>query len=167
MWALVASSLVLGVPAVAAAAQHSTSNAVVSGTVTDTTGGALPSVQVELTGSDGIRRVAATDERGRYAFDTAPIGEARLLFRMPGFADSVQTASLTRIPLEVNAALHVLLTADVQVTAPAFRNLAELERPRESLAGVATAASEGVVTARQIRARPLLRAAESSKPCPA
>ena len=57
--------------------------------------------------------------------------------------------------------LPLTLTAEVTVTGRrTFRNLAELENPAESLIGLADAASEGAVTARQLEGRPLSRPGE-------
>ena len=57
--------------------------------------------------------------------------------------------------------LPLALTADVTVTGHrTFRNLADVENPSESLIGIADAASEGAVTAKQIEGRPLARPAE-------
>ena len=64
-------------------------------------------------------------------------------------------------PAVVDVVLTLALTADVTVTGHrTFRNLAEVENPSESLVGIADAASEGAVTARQIEGRPLGRPAE-------
>ena len=47
------------------------------------------------------------------------------------------------------------------ITAPrTFRNLAEIENPAENLVGVASAGSEGAITAAQLAVRPVNRAAE-------
>src|SRR5690606_40234884 len=41
-----------------------------------------------------------------------------------------------------------------------FRNLAEIENPAENLVGIASAGSEGAITARQLAVRPVNRATE-------
>ena len=41
-----------------------------------------------------------------------------------------------------------------------FRNIADLENPAENLVGIASAASQGAITARQLEARPIMRPAE-------
>ena len=57
--------------------------------------------------------------------------------------------------------MQLALNAAVVVTArDSFRNLADLANPAENLVGVAMAASEGAVTARQIESRPIMRAGE-------
>ena len=53
------------------------------------------------------------------------------------------------------------MAADVVVTAAGtFRNIADLDNPAENLVGVASAASQGAITARQLEARPIMRPAE-------
>ena len=55
----------------------------------------------------------------------------------------------------------VSTSADIAITAPrTFRNLAEIENPAENLVGVASAGSEGAITAAQLAVRPVNRAAE-------
>ena len=55
----------------------------------------------------------------------------------------------------------VAASADIVITAPrTFRNLAEIENPAENLVGVASAGSEGAITAAQLAVRPVNRAAE-------
>ena len=49
----------------------------------------------------------------------------------------------------------VAASADIVITAPrTFRNLAEIENPAENLVGVASAGSEGAITAAQLAVRP-------------
>ena len=55
----------------------------------------------------------------------------------------------------------VAASADIVITAPrTFRNLAEIENPAENLVGVASAGSEGAITAAQLAVRPVNRATE-------
>ena len=69
--------------------------------------------------------------------------------------------------LEVDVTLTLSLTADVVVTGMrTFRNVADLENPRESLVGIATAASVGAVTAAQLEARPIMRPGEALEAVP-
>ena len=50
----------------------------------------------------------------------------------------------------------VSASADITITAPrTFRNLAEVENPAENLVGVASAGSEGAITAAQLAVRPV------------
>jgi hypothetical protein len=60
-----------------------------------------------------------------------------------------------------NAVLSLSVTADVVVTGTrTFRNIADLQNPAENLVGVASAASQGAITAQQLEARPIMRPAE-------
>jgi hypothetical protein len=60
-----------------------------------------------------------------------------------------------------DAQLLVATSADIVITAPrTFRNLAEIENPAENLVGVASAGSEGAITAAQLAVRPVNRATE-------
>ena len=53
------------------------------------------------------------------------------------------------------------LSADVIVTGTStFRNVADVEDPEANLVGIASAASQGAVTAAQVDARPVMRAGE-------
>lgn len=62
---------------------------------------------------------------------------------------------------EVNATLYLTMSADVLVTGQrTFRNIADLDAPEGGLIGIADSASEGLVTGRQIDARPIMRAGE-------
>ena len=57
--------------------------------------------------------------------------------------------------------LHLSLSADVTVTGKrTFANLADVENPAENLVGIAQSASQGAITARQLDARPIMRAGE-------
>jgi hypothetical protein len=71
--------------------------------------------------------------------------------------------------------LTLTISADVIVTAPAtFRNVADVENRAENLLGIAASASQGAIAARQLDARPVMRAGEvletvpsSTGPCSA
>ena len=61
----------------------------------------------------------------------------------------------------MDATLQLSMSADVAVTGKrTFRNMADLDRPEGGLIGIADSASEGLVTGRQIDARPIMRAGE-------
>jgi hypothetical protein len=134
---------------------------VIAGSVADETGGVLPGVTVDLHAGD-MESSATTDERGAYRFDAVPEGPAELIFKLINFTqvrrDIVVQAGT---PLTVDAVMRLSLSADVVVTAPrTFRNVADLENPAENLVGIAAAASQGAITAAQLEARPIMRAAE-------
>ncbi len=135
----------------------------VSGRVLDQSGARIPGVTVELLGAGAEEPVEMlTDGDGVYRFDAVTAGTAELTFRLINF-------STVRRELIVgagdNAAADTVLivstNADITITAPAtFRNLAELDNPAENLVGVASAGSEGAITAAQLRTRAFYRPTE-------
>jgi TonB dependent receptor/Carboxypeptidase regulatory-like domain/TonB-dependent Receptor Plug Domain len=135
-----------------------------SGVVTDASGLPLPGVSVQAISAD--RRstaVIVTSDGGQYQFTQLPAGRYIVMWSLTNFADVRRTNVLVShtAPAVVNVTLQLSLNASVVVTArDSFRNLAELSRPSENLVGVASAASEGAVTGRQIASRPIMRPAE-------
>jgi TonB-dependent receptor-like protein/carboxypeptidase family protein len=159
---LVVLSLLLILAPVASAAQIPAP--LLTGRVIDQTGGALPGVTVQATSTDRqTTRMTVTDENGRYALMGLPAGQYSLAFSLTNFAESRRrnvTVSPSA-PAQIDVTMQLSLNAAVVVTArETFRNLADLTHPEENLVGVAAAASEGAVTARQIEARPIMRAGE-------
>jgi hypothetical protein len=136
---------------------------VVTGTVTDETGGVLPGVTVELRPVGAQTSLeAVTDGAGVYRFEPVPAGAAELTFRLINFS-AVRRAVTVAVggSLTANAQMLVASSADITITAPrTFRNLAEIPNPAENLVGVASAGSEGAITAAQLAVRPVNRAAE-------
>ena len=132
-----------------------------SGQVKDETGGVLPGVSVDLH-SGPTELEATTDVEGKYRFDGVPAGTAELTFRLINFSAVRRTLSVTPgATLEADAVMFVAMSADIVITAPrTFRNLAEIENPAENLVGVASAGSEGAITAVQLAVRPVNRATE-------
>jgi hypothetical protein len=138
--------------------------ALLSGRVTDQTGGALPGVSVQATSTDRkTTQIAVTDSSGRYVFTTLRPGQYGLAFSEMNFADLRRrdvTVSLSA-PGRIDVTMQLSMNAAVVVTGrETFRNLADLDHPEENLVGVAEAASEGAVTAKQIESRPIMRAGE-------
>jgi TonB dependent receptor/Carboxypeptidase regulatory-like domain/TonB-dependent Receptor Plug Domain len=134
------------------------------GRVVDQTGAALPGVSVQATSTDRrSSQATVTDANGRYAFSGLPAAQYSVTFSLTNFAD-VRRRNVTvssSAPASVDATMTLALNAEVVVTGrETFKNLAELTNPEESLVGIAAAASEGAVTARQIEARPIMRAGE-------
>jgi hypothetical protein len=136
-----------------------------AGAVRDASGSPLPGVVIdaERRGEKAGHASAVSDPDGRYTLDGLQSGTYRLTFRLLGFAtrmrDGVRVEASA--PSTVDVTLQVALSTDVTVTAKeTFVNLAELEAPEENLVGMATAASQGAVTAHQIATRPLMRAGE-------
>jgi hypothetical protein len=134
---------------------------IVTGTVSDETGGVLPGVSVSLRAGE-VDLDAVTDGMGVYRFDKVPTGQAELTFRLINFSLVRRIVNVTSGgTVTANAVMHVATSADIVITAPrTFRNLAEIENPAENLVGVASAGSEGAITATQLAVRPVNRATE-------
>jgi len=136
---------------------------VVTGTVTDETGGVLPGVTVELRPAGAQTSLeTVTDSAGVYRFEQVPAGPAELTIRLINFSAVRRAITVTAGgSLTANAEMIVSTSADITITAPrTFRNLAEITNPAENLVGVASAGSEGAITAAQLAVRPVNRAAE-------
>ncbi len=133
----------------------------VAGIVTDETGGVLPGVVVDLDIGESML-TTVSGPTGEYRIEGVPARPAALTFRLVNFSTARQEVTVPAgETLEVNVTLTLSLTADVVVTGTrTFRNIADLENPRESLVGIATAASVGAITAAQLMARPIMRPGE-------
>jgi outer membrane receptor protein involved in Fe transport len=143
--------------AVPAAAQD---RGAVTGSVLDETGAVLPGASVELRTAAGARS-ATSDGAGTYRFDAVGAGPASLTFRLVNFSTLRRDLDVAAGENRVDAVLTLGMTADVVVTGTrTFRNIADLENPRENLVGVATSASVGAITAEQLDARPIMRPGE-------
>lgn len=134
----------------------------VAGTVRDETGGAIPGVSVELRGVSGAPIAVQTDNQGGYRFEHVTAGQYQLAVTLINFAparrDVVVSATGTA---RVDIVLHLALSADVTVTGKGtFTNLADAVDPAENLVGIAQAASQGAITAKQLDARPIMRSGE-------
>jgi hypothetical protein len=134
----------------------------VVGVVRDETGGALPGVSVELRLAGDGRREAITDTGGEFRFDQVAPGGYQLSFSLVNFASVRRDVEVPATgAARGDAVLHLALNADVTVTGKrTFSNLADVENPAENLVGVAQSASQGAITARQLDARPIMRAGE-------
>ena len=151
-----------GGPACPPGPAHGPAPASVEGRIQDETGGALPGVTVELRATSGAPLVTVTDGRGAFRVDRVAAGHYSAAFSLINFATArreidVASTGTTRL----DAVLHLSLSADVTVTGRrTFANLADVENPAENLVGVAESASQGAITARQLDARPIMRAGE-------
>jgi hypothetical protein len=151
-------SMLLALAGRAAAAE----GPVVTGHVSDDSGRRLPGVSVTLHGASGAAVVeTVTDDTGWYRLDAAP-GRYELRFSLVNFGDVTKQITVAAgAPAPVHAVLPLMFTADVVVTGHrTFRNIAEVANPGENLIGLAGAASEGAVTAKQLLNRPLMRPGE-------
>ena len=133
----------------------------VAGRVLDQTGGALAGVTIDLV-AGATELTADSDAAGAYRFESVPAGPAELTFRLINFTVLRRTMSLAGgQSATVDAVLALSLNADVIVTGTStFRNVADIENPAENLVGIASAASQGAITAVQLEARPVMRAGE-------
>ncbi len=136
---------------------------IVTGRVADETGGVLPGASVDLrpAGAQSVRETV-TDDVGVYRFDGVPAGPAEITFRLINFSTVRRLVNVTAGgTVQADAVMLVAASADIVITAPrTFRNLAEIEKPAENLVGVASAGSEGAITAVQLAVRPVNRASE-------
>ena len=99
------------------------------GTVTDTTGGAIPGARVELSGAASIVPVE-TDDRGRYRFAGLRPGEYTLTVGLDGFQPFMRAVTLTADrPAEVDVVLQLQFSTEIDVTAadpPSTRGTASM-----------------------------------------
>jgi len=141
---------------------QSTAGAQVKGRITDETGAALPGVTVELIGGREPAE-AVTDGSGDYLFDNVAPGTYQLSIRLINFA-AVNHKDLAVQPGQVltnNEVMHLSLSAEVVVVGKrTFTNLADVENPAEDLVGIASSASQGAITAKQLDVRPFMRQGE-------
>ena len=144
-----------------AAASVAAQTGAVAGSVKDETGGILPGVAVELRGSSGSPQLTTSDQRGDYRFDTVPPGRYTVTFSLINFAGTRREVTVQAAAVRADAVLHLALNADVTVTGRnTFANLADVSDPAENLVGIAQSSSQGAITARQLDARPIMRAGE-------
>ena len=154
----VALSLTLTLTFAGVASAQSTGT--LTGTVVDETGGVLPGVTVDVQAA-GTRLDAVTDDTGTWRVEGVPEGPASLTFRLVNFSTLRRDLEVASGENREDVVLALGLAADVVVTGSrTFRNIADLENPRENLVGVATSASVGAITAEQLEARPIMRPGE-------
>ena len=130
------------------------------GTVVDETGAILPGVTVEMI-TDVGGETTVTDDTGSYRFDGIGQSQVVVSFRLINFSQTTREIEVTESEQRLDVVLTLGMTADVVVTGSrTFRNIADLENPRENLVGIATSASVGAITSEQLAARPLMRPGE-------
>ncbi|HYC91032.1 MAG TPA: TonB-dependent receptor [Thermoanaerobaculia bacterium] len=147
--------LLLAIPA---AAQQGS----LAGRVLDSTNAVLPGVTIDATSASGEVRTAVTGGDGSYVLPL-PAGTYDVAFHLLNFATVVRRGVVVDAgaAARLETTLYLSSSADVVVTAKrTFRNLADLDGPVDDLLGIANAATEGVITAREIDRRPFQRAGE-------
>jgi hypothetical protein len=142
-------------------AQQPTENRL-RGRVTDETGGSLPGVTVELRSEGATPVETVTDVSGQYSFSGVAPGKYQVAFTLINFASILRRdVKMSSGVTQVDVVMHVSLSAEVAVVGKrTFANLADMEDPEENLVGVAQAASQGAITARQLDVRPIMRVGE-------
>ena len=133
----------------------------IAGQAKDESGLVLAGATVDVHGG-GTGRTATTDVKGAFEIVGLQAGSYQVGFRLPGFATSVRWLELAEgDTARVEVILRVALNADVLVSARrTFQSLTDLDEPVNGLIGLASAGSQGVVTAALIEARPVFRAGE-------
>src|SRR6187402_3145936 len=128
----------------------------VTGRVSDETGGVLPGVTVELRAAGTTAQSTVTGADGQYVFDSVTPGTYSVAISLINFATvnhpnlQVQAGATAT----ANETLHLTLNAEVVVIGKrTFTNLADVEDPAENLVGIASSASQGAITARQLEVR--------------
>ena len=94
--------LVLGLPLVAAA-QNATGR--ITGVVTDSTGGVMPGVTIDVKGPANVASSTVTDSNGKYLIEKLAPGTYTLTFQLAGFAtQSIPSSSspARRLPSKPN-----------------------------------------------------------------
>jgi outer membrane receptor protein involved in Fe transport len=135
----------------------------VRGRITDETGAVLPGVTVELRGPASQPQETVTGSMGEYVFDGVAPGTYQLTYTLINFGSVthrglVVTNGATATNNEV---MHLSLNAEVVVIGKrTFSNIADAEDPAEDLVGIASSASQGAITAKQLDVRPFMRQAE-------
>ena len=134
----------------------------ITGSVRDDTGAPLPGVSVEVRSPLRAAHVVVTDGTGAFHVDRLASGTYQATFTLINFASVRRDVVVpANAGARVDVVLHFSVNADVTVTAKrTFTNLADVEHPEEDLVGVAQAASQGAITAKQLDERPLMRNGE-------
>ena len=134
--------------ALAPAAGAQVTSAAIVGTITDSSGGALPGVTVTARNVDtGFNRTVPTDEMGAYRLDFLPIGKYTVEMELSGF----KTVSRSGIVLNVNDT--VKLDVALEVGGLSETITVEGETP---VVNTATADISKTVEAKQIESLPIV-----------
>ena len=134
----------------------------IAGSVRDDSGAPLPGVKVELRTASETPRFVTTDRNGAFQFGQLVSGSYQVAFMLINFATTRREVVVSgNKGAQLDVVLHFAVNADVTVTAKrTFANLADVQHPERDLVGIAQAASQGAIVARQLDARPLMRHGE-------
>src|SRR5215831_12251669 len=125
-----------------------TTNASLSGTVSDSMGARVPSVQITAKNTQtGIVLTNITNEAGLYVFPSIQPGRYQLTAELPGF----KTYTLNDIIVDVSARL----TINVPLEVAAAQESVEVTAPPETPLAASTASVGSVINGRQILELPL------------
>jgi hypothetical protein len=136
----------------------------IRGVVTDLTGTPLPGATIDVRPAVADERwTTVTDAAGRYTVAGLTPGAYDVTASLINFAAFFSRGVNVRAgeATTINAQLTLAINADVTVTGrSSFANLADIENPAANVIGVAFAASQGAVTAKQFETRPIMRSGE-------
>lgn len=83
-------------------------SAILSGSVTDPSGAAVPGASVELKSLDtGLSRIADTDAGGRYRFFALPVGVYEVRVTKEGFAEGIRSGIHLAVGQDANADINL------------------------------------------------------------
>src|SRR6202023_1139804 len=98
-----------------------------------------------------FNRRAVTDRGGNYELSPLPPGTYDVSFRLSSFADLVKKAVRVAGRERLDIGLQLVVTADMVVTSKRpFMNLPDTADFGDGLVGIAAAASQGIVTGREL-----------------
>ncbi|MDR3793469.1 MAG: carboxypeptidase-like regulatory domain-containing protein [Terracidiphilus sp.] len=119
----------------------------IQGTITDTTGAAIPSAQVKVfSPGTGLSRVVTTNDLGGYIASELPLGTYSITVSMQGF----RTTTLNKIPVSVGSVSR----ADAKLSAGAVQEVVEVNAD-VPLVETATNTSGGTIEAAQAAELPV------------
>jgi hypothetical protein len=124
-----------------------------SGTVVDTSGGAIAGATLQVRNADGTAQLTTqSGANGSFTISGLPAGNYRLVVFNPGFETKEIPVSMETS--EVTAPLRIVLAVSSVSTT------VNVQGREESLIGIADSATQGTVGATEIQDRPILRSGE-------
>lgn len=141
----------IAAPNLAAAVADQTRVATIGGSVTDTTGAALPGATVVLRDmATGRESTVQTDSEGKYTVEATTIGTYLVIVSRRGFSDAARTVVVTpterRMDLPVQLELGTLSTEVSVTSSRAEREVRQIPLHIETLSGAAVAQSNPLST---------------------